>query len=663
MNFQKECTNNACAGLKAGCEDICLPHGNSFKCECSQGYLDKDGKRCLSRGNTNTCEKDSEFECTSGECVPYITTCDGIAHCSDRSDEDISFCATRTCPTEIYFQCRNFRCILKNETCNGQLDCEDGSDEENCSCKLNEFKCKSGECISEKHRCDNDPDCKDASDEIDCSIRDCNKASSDLSDSKSGLSRQDYIQCPHTTACILKMWECDGKCCFLIFMIKVIEKFFLSGENDCWDNSDEENCEEKLNNTCPPEMFRCLNGKCIKLDFICNHEDDCQDADLSVGTATNEGAHAVSSDEQNCQYHCSSDQFACENSSMCISLTWLCDGVFDCPDKSDEEHCTNSKSHHLKNKIYIECFISSTETNATSPATCSPFQETCMNGECISKAQLCDGKFDCSDLSDESEVCILPPFSESEIHPCNQTEFTCSNKECIDYKAVCDLESDCSDNSDENTTMCERFPSYCRKNPEKFLCASGSCISNSLVCNGFDDCGDFSDEKTCNINECEASPSLCDHECRDLKIGYECICKTGFSPSKNVPHQCEDINECDNRPCSQICINTHGSYHCECIEGYVKEDNNCKVDSPEQARLIFSNSFYIRSVSLDGQSELLVHNLSNAVGLDFDWSKNQIYYSDVNSKKSQISRVKILNSYATNTPEVLHQQNLRNPDG
>lgn len=210
--FQKECTNNACSGLNAGCEDICLPHGNSFKCECSQGYLDSDGRRCLSRDKTIPCEVPTEFECTSGECVPYIVTCDGIAHCSDKSDEAVNFCATRKCPEEVYFQCRNLRCIFKGETCNGELNCEDGSDEENCSCKNNEFRCKSGECISDKHRCDYGPDCKDGSDELDCGIiRDCNKLSSELSGSKSPWNKQEYIQCPHTTACILKSWECDGK--------------------------------------------------------------------------------------------------------------------------------------------------------------------------------------------------------------------------------------------------------------------------------------------------------------------------------------------------------------------------------------------------------------------------------------------------------------------
>lgn len=274
---------------------------------------------------------------------------------------------------------------------------------------------------------------------------------------------------------------------------------------------------------------------------------------------------------------------------------------------------------------------------------------------------MCDGKFDCLDLSDESEVCVLPPYADVDVLACNQTEFECANKGCISYDLVCNMKQDCLDNSDENTTFCQHFPLYCRQDPEKFLCASGSCIEATLVCNGLDDCGDFSDEEMCNINECEYTD--CEHACTDLKIGYECTCNPGFVPSKNDTHQCEDVDECEGYPCSQLCLNTYGSYHCECLEGYIKLGNNCKVDSPTHPKLIFSNYFYIRSVGFDGQSELLVHNLSNAVGIDFDWSKSYIYYSDVNQKKSQISRVKLTSSNDSNVPEVLHQQNLKNPDG
>jgi low-density lipoprotein receptor-related protein 1 (alpha-2-macroglobulin receptor) len=207
----KNCTNAACASFNGGCEDTCLPHGDSFTCACTQGYLDKDGKRCLNRNREAACNRVSEFECRSGECVPYIVTCDGIPHCSDNSDEAINFCAARKCPEEMFFQCRNFRCIFKNETCNGRPDCEDGSDEENCFCTKDQFKCSSGECIQSKHRCDNDPDCKDASDEMGCEVRDCSSVLMEFSDTKTISEGRKLIPCPNTTACYMKDWECDGK--------------------------------------------------------------------------------------------------------------------------------------------------------------------------------------------------------------------------------------------------------------------------------------------------------------------------------------------------------------------------------------------------------------------------------------------------------------------
>lgn len=206
----ENCTNNECSAFNAGCEDICLPHGNGHKCECSQGVLSNDGKRCISRKQQITCDP-NEFQCKSGECVPYFVTCDGIMHCSDNSDESLSFCATRKCPEETFFQCRNFRCIFKNETCDGYSNCEDGSDEYNCTCTSGQFTCGSGECVAADHRCDFEPDCKDASDEMGCESRDCGAVASDFEDSSSKpVQAHRLISCPNTTACYMKEWECDG---------------------------------------------------------------------------------------------------------------------------------------------------------------------------------------------------------------------------------------------------------------------------------------------------------------------------------------------------------------------------------------------------------------------------------------------------------------------
>lgn len=265
-------------------------------------------------------------------------------------------------------------------------------------------------------------------------------------------------------------------------------------------------------------------------------------------------------------------------------------------------------------------------------------------------------------MSDESEICSHPPYTDEdiEIKWCNESEFTCSNKECISRSALCDLNVDCEDGSDENATVCENFALYCRRDPKKFLCLSGSCISMNLTCDGLNDCGDFSDEENCNINECDSVD--CEHNCNDLKIGYECTCNEGFKKDESDSHKCIDINECENRPCSQLCLNTYGSYHCECLEGYLKLGNSCKIDSAEHPKIILANRFYIRSVTLDGHADMLLHNLSNAVAIDYDWSKNYIYFSDVTTSRSEIIRVK-WSANETSNREVLHQQNMKNPDG
>lgn len=70
-------------------------------------YLD------LSALNT-TCNNIDEFECGNGDCIKYTLTCDGTAHCKDKSDEKQSYCGEWN-----VFLCQNiFSQALVADICN-----------------------------------------------------------------------------------------------------------------------------------------------------------------------------------------------------------------------------------------------------------------------------------------------------------------------------------------------------------------------------------------------------------------------------------------------------------------------------------------------------------------------------------------------------------------
>lgn len=109
--------------------------------------------------------------------------------------------------------------------------------------------------------------------------------------------------------------------------------------------------------------------------------------------------------------------------------------------------------------------------------------------------------------------------------------------------------------------------------------------------------------KSCSLNN-----GGCSHECVDKDWGALCLCPLGFKLSSNGAvcegawHEMEtagnvvvggllnlsspdfsfegnvlssDVNECapPSAPCAHHCINTVGSYHCRCKEGFRLEEN------------------------------------------------------------------------------------------